>query len=171
GMDGRVPVEAQLLVVARLGLDVAVGARPAIDPPDESALRLGIDRVGTARVHQRPESVAPVEILPGRVGDAAGPRRVTHPGAVVLQAAVHLVRVLVVDAHVIELRDGKVVALPPAVAAVVGNPQAAVVSADDMLRILRIDPEIVPVAVRAAAAAAEAAATVLAGNERVVGLE
>jgi len=51
----------------------------------------------------------------------------------------------------IELRDWKVLLLPPAIPAVVRLPQATVVAADDVLGVLWVDPEIVPVAVRPAA--------------------
>src|SRR5919202_767702 len=45
GGDGRVPVEAQLLLVARLRLDVARGHRAPIDAANESSLRLDVDRL------------------------------------------------------------------------------------------------------------------------------
>src|SRR5207237_4824619 len=123
------------------------------------------------RIRHGPEAVAAVEVLPALVGDAARIRRVARPGAVVLEAAVHLVRVLCVHAHVVELRDGKVVRLPPAAAAVVGHPEAAVVAAEDVLRVRRVDPEIVPVAVRPALGAREASPAVLADDEAEAGLE
>jgi len=41
------------------------------------------------------------------------------------------------------LRDWQVVVLPPPVPAVEGDVEAAVVAADDVLRVLGIDPEVV----------------------------
>src|SRR3569623_1975111 len=56
--DRRVPVEAQLLVVAGLGLDVARCQRLAIDARHVSALALAIDCVRVGRIDVRPEAVA-----------------------------------------------------------------------------------------------------------------
>ena len=127
---------------------------------DEPALHLGVGEIGVGRVRERPEAVAVVQVLPPTVRDAARIRRVARPRAVVLQPAVHLVRVLVVHAHVVELRERQVVALPPTAAAVVRDPQPAVVAAHDVLRVGRVDPEVVPVAVRSTGSRAEARATV-----------
>ena len=169
--DGRVPVEAQLLLVASLGLDVAGGEGAPVDPPDVAALVLGVDGVRVRRILPGPEAVAVVDVLPAAVGDAARIRRIADPGAVILQAAIDLVRVLVVDAHVVELRHGQVGRFPPPAAPVVRKPQPAVVAAHHVLGILRVDPNVVPVAVRAAAALGEAASAVLADDEVQVGLE
>src|SRR5256885_12051032 len=56
-------------------------------------------------------------------------------------------------------------------AAVERMQEAAVVAADDVLGVLRIDPEIVPVAVGPAGGVREAVASVLADDEVQVGLE
>ncbi len=124
----RVPVEAQLLARARLRLDVARLVRVLVHARDRAALVFGVEVVGIGRVGEHPEAVAAVHVLPAAVGDAAGIGRVAHPAAVVLQAAIDVVRILVVDAHVVELRDRQVLALPPLAAAVVALPQAAVVA-------------------------------------------
>ena len=105
GRDRRVPVEAQLLLVVGLRLDVARGHRAPVDAADEAALRLDVDRLRIAGVRHRPEPVAAVEVFPALVGDAAAVGGVTDPGAVVLQSAVDVVRVGVVHGHVVELRD------------------------------------------------------------------
>jgi hypothetical protein len=105
GRDGRVPVEAQLLLVVGERLDVARGHRAPVDAADVAALRLDVDGLRIARVRLRPEAVAAVEVLPALVRDAATVRGVADPGAVVLQAAVDVVRVGHVDGHVVELGD------------------------------------------------------------------
>ncbi len=169
--DGRVPVEAQLLLVERLRLQLADGAQVAIDAADVAALRLGVHGIGIAGVGHGPESVPAEEVLPAAVGDAALVLGIAHPRAVVLEPSVDLVRVLVVDGHMIKLRDGKVGRLPPAAAAVERDPQTAVVAAHDVLGVVGVDPQVVPVAVRAAAAGGEAAPAVIAGDELEVGLE
>src|SRR5713101_6597827 len=130
--DGRVPVEAQLLLVSGRWLYVARRHRPAIDPADEAALRLDVDRLGIRGVRHRPEPVAAVEVLPAPVADAAAVSRVADPGAVVLQAAVDVVGVRFVYRHVIELRDRKVLLLPPAVRAVDRLPEPAVLADDEV---------------------------------------
>ena len=140
--------------------------RLAIHPPDLAALRLGVDVVGIARIGEHPEAVAAVEVFPAAAGDAARIRRVADPRAVVLQAAVDVVRAIHVDAHVVELRDRQVVGLPPAIAAVVRIPEAAVVAGDEVVGVVGIDPDVVPVAVAAAADAAEALAAVVRWRSR-----
>ena len=147
--DRRVPVEAQLFLVVRLGLNVARFVRVAIYPADVAALVFGIKVIGIRRIGEHPETVAVVHVFPLRVGDAAGILRFADPGAVVLQSAVNLVRIGVVHADVIELRDGQVFAFPPFAAAVVGIPHPAVVAGEDGLRIGRVNPDIVHVAMRA----------------------
>ncbi len=71
----------------------------------------------------------------------------------------------------VELRNRQVVRLPPPVPAVVGEEDPAVVATDDVLRVLRVDPHVVPIAVPAAAAVREAAAAVLADDQPAAGLE
>ena len=170
--DRRVPVPAKLLVQAGLGLDVAELVRVDVDAADVAALVFGIDVVRIGRIGVDPEAVAAVEVFPARIRDAAGIARIAAPGAVVLQAAEHVVRIRVVDAHVIELRDRQVVALPPLVAAVVGQPEAAIVAGDHVLDIVRIDPDAVHVAMHAVEAAdrREALAAVIAADQRAIGL-
>src|ERR1019366_7428207 len=130
-VNRRIPVPAQLLPVAGFRLDVAGGERAPVDPADEAALPFRVDEVRVERVHEDPEAVAVVEVLPPAVRDTARVRRVARPRAVVLQAAVHLVGVLFVHGHVVKLRDWQIVALPPAVRAVVGDPKPAVVAGHD----------------------------------------
>ena len=169
--DRRVPVVAQLLLEACGRLDESRQARATVDAAEEAALRFGIDEVGVGRIGPHPEAVAEIQVVPARIRDAARKRRITGPRTVVLQAAVHLVRVLVVDAHVVELRNRQVVAFPPAIAAVVAVPETAVVAAHHVVRVVRIDPHVVPVAVRAAAGTGEALAAVERDDQREVRLE
>ena len=99
--------------------------------------------------------------------------RLAHPRAVVLQPAVNLERIFVVEANVIELRDRQILALPPFAPAVVGIPNAAVIPGHDRLRVGRIDPDIVHIAVAALETAddGKAFARVFAQNQWAVGLE
>src|SRR5688572_18040733 len=68
--------------------------------------------------------------------------------AVVLLCAVDAVGQLVVDVNVVELAGHLVVDGAPGLAAVEGDVGAAVVALDHALRIGRIDPEVVVVAVQ-----------------------
>src|SRR5262245_59305099 len=70
----------------------------------------------------------------------------------------------------VELRDRQVFSLPPFVAAVVGVPDAAVVARNQLIGVVRIDPEVVVIAVRPASNVAEALAAVVAGDQWAVGL-
>jgi hypothetical protein len=170
-VDGRVPVEAQLLLfVTGERLDVARLVGLAVNAPDVAALRLGVDVVGVFGVGEHPEAVAAVHVLPLRVADAAGVGRVADPGRVVLQPAVDAEGSLHVHAHVVELRDGQVLRFPPAVAAVVGVPESAVVADDEVVCVVGVDPEVVEVAVRAARDVREALAAIVAHDEREVRL-
>jgi hypothetical protein len=73
----------------------------------------------------------------------------------------------------IKLRQRQVLALPPFAATVVGIPHATVVTGKYRLRIGRIDPDVVEIAVGALKAAdhGKALAGVLTQNERAIGLE
>src|SRR5438067_13672985 len=121
----------------------------AIYPPDGTALLLGVEIIAIGRIGEHPEAVAAEHVFPLRVVDAAGILRLAHPRAVVLQPAVNLERIFVVEADMIELRDWQILALPPFAPAVVGIPNAAVIASHDRLRVSRIDPDIVHVAVAA----------------------
>src|SRR6202035_6097878 len=98
------------------------------DAADAATLVFGKDVVRIGSVGEYPEAVAVEHVFPARTGDAARIGGVTYPGAVVLQAAVDVVGVGVIEADVVELRDRQIIGLPPLVRAVVGNPQSAVVS-------------------------------------------
>src|SRR5437773_9969953 len=73
----------------------------------------------------------------------------------------------------IELRDRQVLALPPFAAAVVRIPHAAIVTADDGLRIHRVDPKIVYIAVRSLKPPyhRKTPACILAQHQRAIGLK
>ena len=143
-----VPVEAKFfLAIIGQRLDSPPFVRVAIHAADFSALRFGVDVVGIGRVFEHPEAVAAIHVFPARVGDAAGIGRISHPGAVVLQAAIDVIGVGIVKADVIELRHRQVHEVLPAVAAVFAAPQAAVVAGNHDIWILGIDPNVMKVAV------------------------
>src|SRR5207253_918907 len=76
-----------------------------------------------------------------------GTARHRHRGVVLLRT-VDAIRRLRVGDHVIELGRRLVVDRRPALAAVLGDDRAAVVAVDDPIRIPRVDPEVVVIAVR-----------------------
>ena len=121
--------------------------RVTIDPPDLAPLKFRVNVIGIGRIGEHPESVAVVHIFPAMIGDSAGILRIADPRTVVLKSAVNAIRIFVVETHVIELRDRQVFAFPPLAPAVVGIPHPAVIAGKDGLRIDRIDPDIVVVAV------------------------
>src|SRR3954470_3820261 len=169
--DRRVPVVAQLLLVAALGLDIALLERVAIDSADMPALRFGVGVIRVRRIGEGPEAVAAEQIFPAVVSDPARVFAVADPGRIVLQPAIDLIGVLVVGADVIELADRQVVGLPPAIGAVVGVPEAAVVAAHGIFGIVRVDPDVVPVAVRPARGVGETLAAVFRYRNRKAHLE
>ena len=62
--------------------------------PMRAALVFRVEVVGVGRIGEHPEAVAAVHVFPAAVGDAAGVGGIADPAAVVLQAAVDVVRVL-----------------------------------------------------------------------------
>ena len=120
----------------------------AIHAADLAALGFGIDVGRIGGVFEHPEAVAAEHVFPARIGDAAGIGRIAHPRAVVLQAAIDVIRIGVVHADVIELRDRQIHLVLPARAAVLAAPQAAVVAGKHDVGIRRIDPDLVKIAVR-----------------------
>ena len=103
-VNGRVPVEAELfLPVARKRLDRTALVRLSVDTRDFPALVFGVHVVLIGRIDEHPEPVAAVHVLPATVGNAARIFGVADPGAVVLQAAVDVIRPVVVQADVVEL--------------------------------------------------------------------
>src|ERR1051325_8791561 len=121
----------------------------AIDSANLTALGFRVDVVWVSRVLKHPKSIAIEHIFPTMIGDATWVLRITYPRAVVLQSAIHLIGILLVQAYMIELRHRQVFAFPPFAAAVVRVPHPAIVSREHDLRVGRIDPDVVRVAVRA----------------------
>src|SRR5262249_10930701 len=101
--DRSIPVEPQFLIVIRSWLNVATLMCVAIDPANLAALVFRVDVVRISRVLEHPETIAIEHIFPTTIGDAARVLRTPYPRAVVLQSAIHLVRILFVHAHMIEL--------------------------------------------------------------------
>src|SRR5882672_1605173 len=165
-----IPIEAQLaFAIILLRLDGSRFERGPIHAADGAALRLGVDVTRFGGIGKDPESISAIKILPAAVGNAAGVGGIAHPRAVILKPAKHMVRVLPIDAHVIELRDREIVAFPPSVAAVVGIPNATIVSGDQMIGVLRVDPDVVKITVRASDDTAETLAAIFAHDEYEVG--
>ena len=63
------------------------------------------------------------------------------PGAVILQAAIDVVRVIVIDRNMVELGERHVAHKTPCFTAVMRYSQAAVVADDNVTGIVRVDPE------------------------------
>src|SRR5206468_2029526 len=126
--DRRIPVEPELLIVIWPGLDIAGFMCVSIYASDFPALILGIDVIRISRILEHPEPIAIVHVFPLRVGDAAGILRVAYPRAVILQSAIDVVRIVIVQAYMVKLGYRQVFAFPPFAAAVVRVPNPAVVS-------------------------------------------
>ena len=130
-LNGRVPVEAQFLfAVIRLGLMERLFVRITIHSSDFAALRFGINvsrgrkDLRTSRSHRRHT------YFPSASWRRRRDRRIADPRTVVLQAAIDVVRIGVVHAHVIELRDRAGSSCASSGAAVLAAPEAAVVAGD-----------------------------------------
>ena len=144
GDDRRVPVEAQRLVAVG---DALRFARVEVGPRERAELRLVV-QVAVGQVHDVVEPVAAAHRLPVLEHDRPAAALAARPAhrPVVLQAAVHVVGHLVVEADGVELRQRQLVRVVPVLPAVEGDPHAVVVAEDHVLRVLRVDPERVVVA-------------------------
>ena len=146
----RIPIEAVLLLARRrLRLDRSLLAGFHFQARDKTLLRLDIHDRRVSRVHDRIETIAATDAIPVVVGDALRVQRAARAGptAVVLQAAVNPKRFLIVERDFIELADRNGVDEIPRTSAIVGLVNPAVRSGQHMVRIFRIDPKRVKVAV------------------------
>ena len=121
---------------------------PVVEP--EAALAVGVDDVRIAGLGHHRAGLAAAVRLPSRLG-AAGLgafRQAGHRnGGIVLLAGVEAVGEVVRDVHLVELGCGLVQLGGPRVAAVDRDVGAAVVRLDHDERVVRVDPEVVVVAV------------------------
>ena len=136
---------------ARLGPhhDVPRLSGPAVVAREDSLVVAREDHVGIVGANRDVPGLATADreaVGRGDPGDR-GAARDGHRG-VVLLGTVDAIRRLVIRDHVIELGRRLVVDRRPALTAVERDDRAAVVPVDDPLRIVRVDPEIVMVAVR-----------------------
>ena len=117
----------------------------AVDAANLATLRFGVDVGRIRRVFEHPEAIAAIHVFPSGIGHTARIRRVSYPGAVVLETAVDVIRIGVVHAYVIELRDRQIELMLPACAAVFTSPKACVIGCIHDIGIGGIDPHIVKV--------------------------
>ena len=96
------------------------------------------------------EAVAAARADPIVIGDARGEvrRARTAPAAVVLQPAVHPVRLPQVHRNVVPLAHGQRWDVDPSLPAVVRHAEATIISLENVPRIARIDPDHAIVAVQ-----------------------
>ena len=154
--DREVPLEA---VLQRLGacphrvvrphVDAATQAAAVVLAHEVAAVAAAEHHVRLAGLRRQPPALAAGGVLPVALADAGAAAAVADAHrAVVLLAAVDPVRRVVVDGDAVELRRRLVVDRRPGRAAVRRHARAAVVALDHALRILRIDPQVMVVAVR-----------------------
>src|SRR5580765_311151 len=166
-VNRSIPVEAELaFAVVGLRLNRAGFQRETIHAADFTALGFGVDVVGIGRIGKYPKAVAAEQVFPAAVSDTAGILRIANPDAVVLQTAENVIRICVVGADVVELRNRQIGALPPTAAAVIGIPDTTVIPSDQVIGVFGIDPDVVKITVRAAADGAETFAAVFAHDQR-----
>ncbi len=144
-IPGVVPVD-----VGRPHVVAFFDSRPLVKDP-ESTLAVGIDDVGIARLgNRRSRLAAPgVDDPPGaRVLDGAG-REARHGDGriIILLTGIEPVGILVIDFHLVELGRGLVELGRPGLAPVVAHVGSPVVGLDQLLRVCRIDPDVVVVPV------------------------
>ena len=108
-MDRRIPVKAKVRFSSpwqRLDVPRLPGA--LAEARNSSALVFHIGIVGIGRIGECPKAVSHADHAPRAVRDSIDTARWSHPCAIILQAAVDVVRIGHVIAHVIELRDRQI---------------------------------------------------------------
>ena len=154
--DRRCPVEAVLRFVRGLG---EVHLRPRHDRASQTVGRIQLVNqpliaaaVHVARVlgaHTHVRAFAARAFGPLANADATTVAlRLDDHRTVVLLAAVQLVRKAVIHRHVIKLRRGLIVLRAPTLATIQRDRRAAIVRIDQVIRVGRVDPEAVIVAMR-----------------------
>ena len=173
--ERRVPVEA-------VGLGgVAVGARPGdgahggllagdeVVPVHVPTLGLGEDDGRVGGVDDGEEAVAIGGLVPVLVSNAVKRARVggAAPGIVVLEATADVVRIAHVVADRVELAEGQVVEHAPVGGPVPGRGDAAVAPEDEVVGVVRVDPECMMVDVDLlGTVVAEGAAAIVGDHQR-----
>ncbi len=153
--DGCRPVEAVFRLVGRLRQvhlrvrhDVARQPVLLVQLVDEPLVAAPVHITRALPAHADVGTLAPRAVVPLALGDheAVGARLDDHR-RVVLLSRVELVRKVVVDRHVVELRRRLVVLRAPALPAIQRDRAAAVVGVRHVVAVGRVDPEAVVVAV------------------------
>ena len=154
--DRRTPAVAVLQLIARhreaiLGVRhdraAVLGAR--VEFLDDPLVAAGVDLDRVLRVKGRDRALAAADAFPVLVADPAAVRAAGDAdGRVVLLAAVDAVREQVVRVDAVELRSRLVVLRRPALATIQRNRGAPIVAVDQVLVVLRVDPERMVIAVR-----------------------
>src|SRR6185369_5887408 len=116
-----------------------------------AALRLGVDNVVISRIDLGVKAVAAADAIPVSIRDSvlkAARLAWTTPRAIVLQTAVHVIRLTHVESDRVELRRGNRIHKLKRRALIVADVQAAVVSDHQVVGVVGIDPDRVVIAVR-----------------------
>ncbi len=118
-------------------------------PVDVAILRFGVHNPRLHGIDRRVESIAAVNHVPVFVGDAVARQGLARPApaSVVLQSAANVIGLLVVQRNFVKLPDGDGVDEIPAAPVVVAPVNSAVAPGDDVIRIRRINPHRVKIAV------------------------
>ncbi len=141
----RIPVPARgVLARLFLGHDAHRVARAAIEAHQPAVLRLGVDGVVVGGVDAALEAIAAIGDEPVGVADAGDAARAGRSAEreVVLRAAVHVVeRRVHVDVDLVELRQRQVGEEAPGLRPVEGLVETTVVAVEDVVAVIRIDPD------------------------------
>ncbi len=140
--ERRIPLEAIPLAFRRGRTNVARLVRFEIAALHISVLRFRVDDRRIGRIDLCVEAVAAAGLDPFRIRYAARVHRRarTAPGVVVLQPPADVIRPRHVDADFVELSERNGVDEIPRLAAIAADVDAAVAARDHVIRIARIDP-------------------------------
>ena len=158
---GRVGRGRRLTTRTRPRPDTDAAARLQVEPVHVSVLRFGVHDRPVHRIVHRVETVAPSHTVPIRIGAALAARGTrSTPAPVVLQPAVHVIRLPHVGADGVELPDRHDVVIVERLGLVVADIEPAVVPEQQVTAVAGVDPQGVMVAVAHAADDAERLAAV-----------
>ena len=149
--NGGLPIEAQRRFAQFVfGLDIGVGVFVPVNPVVITKLITGKNDIRIAVVYLNLHAITSHDRVPIVVAclmpcRAFNSRMRSHPNPVVLQSAIDMIRILAIGIYGVELSHRGLVVFDPMGAIVVADIYTSIVSVNQMLRILGIDPQSVVV--------------------------
>ena len=158
----KVIVNVQYVLTIRRNA-LALLAEQGIEPAYIPTLALGINGAPVVWIDRRMEAIPTVKLEPVVVEDTVVVTTIgwSTPVAIVLQSAIHIVRIARVGCYGIELAKVHIVEHDEGVALVIGYVRALIIADVEDVRIKRIEPEGMEIAGNPSHAATECAPAII----------